>query len=751
MSVLGRGLLPAAALAVCGSQAAALPVRVALDWPSGRPQTGSARIQAIRTAGPTEGGLPVEAEAGPNAVVLDLGDGVWHLHAVAPGYWSEGAEIAVGRETPAHVRLALWPAASVHGEILTAGGEPLPRELVARLTAVPRRPGETTVPPAHTVRPEPSPSRAELRCRVDAGAWSCLGPAGVFDVQLEAAGYAPRYAWDVGLAAPAGTDLGRTVLRRAASVFGRAVRRDGSDPQGPCHATVRADVTRRASPEGDAEDAPENETHAPARLSRRGYFHVVGVAPGAQVVAVECEAASAVREVRVQADRETRIDSPLPLEELTLDVVVTPPVDPDGRPWQLTVLTTAPHWRRIADRAIVAADGRWARPGLTAGSYRVAVLSSDGTQRLQRFFELREGSGPLPLRLAFVGVAGRVRLGARPLRARLVFVNEVGGEPATLTSDDDGRFRGLLPVAPDVVETRWTVEAHAAQPPINRRLQGVTVRPAVGEASAWLELSLPMVAVRGAVVSAAGDPQSGAQVAFEDTGSGARTITATDDAGSFEVRELPPGRYYAVAESVEGVSEPEALEVEDGVESELSLVLKRSERVSFHVLGSQGPVTDAAVQIWVPPGVPRGVARTDTDGRFAADLPPGTTEVGLTIGAPGHVLKLTRLPVSDEQTIALGSSGGMLVLDLERPAPASDATPYLVHDGAIEAAGALAGWGAPNAGASGGRPLMVEPGVYALCQVGPEDLAALWRGALPSGRCRTGSVEPGRTLILSLP
>jgi hypothetical protein len=745
--VFGRGLLLSAAFAVCGSTAAALPVRVVLDWPSGRPASTHARahIQAIRTAGPTASSVPVEAEAGPDGVILHLGEGVWQVHARAPGYWSPGAEVAVGRQAPATVTLALWPAASLQGEIATAAGEALPRDVEVRLSAIPL--------------PTPGPSGAELRCRIDKGTWSCLGPAGRFDVRLEAAGYVPRYAWDVSLEAAVSADLGPTVLRRAASVFGRAVRGDGSDPQGPCRATLRADVARRGALESGAESAPEGETSVSVPLSRRGYFHVVGVPPGGHVLGVECEAASALRELRVQADGETRIDPPLVLEELTLDIAVTPRVDPEGQPWRLTVDATTPRLRRIADKATATASGRWARHGLMAGSYRVELGSSDGVRRLLRFVELRAGSGPLSLRMRFVGVAGRVRLGTQPLRARLAFGNETGGEPVTLESDDDGRFQGLLPVAPDSRESRWTVEAHAAQPPIRRRLEGVSVPSVAGEASAWLELALPMVAVRGTVVSEGGKRQSGAQVTFEDTRGGAGTTAATDDAGSFELLELPPGTYTAVAESVEGVSERTAVEVVDGIENELQLVLNRSERVAFYVVGSEGPVADAAVQIWVPPGQPRGFAHTDPAGRFEAHLPPGTTEVGLTIGAPGHALKLTRLPVSmgQDQTITLGATGsGKLVLDLQVPRRAKDdaATPYLVCEGAIEAAGAFAGWGREDAGASGTGPVVVEaiePGIYALCLVGPEELAALWQGALPSDRCRKGAVENGRTLTLSPP
>ena len=74
-----------------------------------------------------------------------------------------------------------------------------------------------------------------------------------------------------------------------------------------------------------------------APLSRRGRFHLVGVPPGEHVLAVECEAASAIRELRVEAEGETRIEPPLQLDELTLDVAITPPADPEGRPWRLTV------------------------------------------------------------------------------------------------------------------------------------------------------------------------------------------------------------------------------------------------------------------------------------------------------------------------------------------------------------------------------------------------------------------------------
>ena len=207
--MLGRGVLLAAALAVCGSQAAALPVRVALDWPSGRPASAlaRARIQAVRTAGPTEGGVPVEAEAGPDGVVLDLGDGVWQVQASAPGYWSQGAEVAVGREAPAGVRLALWPAAALHGEVADGRRR--------RAATRPRGPAERR---PRSRDPAPRGVRARSRARharsCAAGSTREPGAARVRPAcstcSWRPPGYAPRYAWDVRLEAAASTDLGRT-------------------------------------------------------------------------------------------------------------------------------------------------------------------------------------------------------------------------------------------------------------------------------------------------------------------------------------------------------------------------------------------------------------------------------------------------------------------------------------------------------------------------------------------------------------
>jgi hypothetical protein len=192
-------MLLVASLIVSGLKAGALPVHVAIDWPTGIPSSSPARvhIHAVWMAGSANTAVSpeVEAEAGLEGVDLNLVDGVWQVQASAPGYWSQEAQVAVDGQGPTTVRLALWPAATLHGELLTAQDETPPDSLDIRLNAVPVSFDQAAAPQTPVFRPEPSPFRADLHCPINKGTWSCLGPVGLFDVRLEVPGYTPRYQW----------------------------------------------------------------------------------------------------------------------------------------------------------------------------------------------------------------------------------------------------------------------------------------------------------------------------------------------------------------------------------------------------------------------------------------------------------------------------------------------------------------------------------------------------------------------------
>lgn len=775
-TIFVRILLIGSVFALCAFEARALPVHLAFRWPSGMtPASAPVHIRAARMVGDTTSAAPVEVDAAPNGAVLDLGEGVWQVQAYAAGYWSQGAEVSVAGPASLSVPIAFWPSATLRGEF-AAQNAPLLQSLGVTLTARPAPAGQSTTAQVTSAPPQSSPARAELNCAVRGNTWSCLAPAGLFDLRIEVPGYAPVYDWAVTLKSAASTDLGQTELQSALSVFGRAVGEGGADPPGPCLAILEPDAQRSGGPEPQPQNAPANEKSFTVPVGPRGFFQIVGVQPGRHVLTVECLAASGFAELEVQPEGETRIDFPLVLENLPLEIAVTPAADPAGQPWRLTVDATSPRLRPIADSAAASNDGHWMRRGLMAGSYRVTVRSSDGAEWLRKDFDLRPGSAPLALRLASVNVAGQVLLNAQPVRARLLFSNQAGGEPVTLSSDDQGRFKGILPVAPGSQETFWTVEAHVAYPETIRRLESVAVPKVAAGASAWLDLELPTIPVRGTVFSQDNQPQNSAQVTFEAAGSGYRTTTSTDADGSFEMADLPPGKYNAVAESSYGISEPTPFSVTGNSESRLNLILHPYLHVPFYVVSSESePIPDATVQVWVAPGVPRALGRTDQNGRYEVSLPPGTTEVALTVGASDYDLKLTKMPIASapaagendpssaqhtdqngaQNTVTLDTNGGTLVLNFEPAEGALDrsTTLYLVHNGAIADARTLAGWGTDQAGASSEGPAEVdgiEPGDYALCVVtAPSQLATLWQGKVPPQSCTVGTVMPGHTLNLS--
>ena len=92
----------------------------------------------------------------------------------------------------------------------------------------------------------------------------------------------------------------------------------------------------------------------------------------------------------------------------------------------------------------------------------------------------------------------------------------------------------------------------------------------------------------------------------------------------------------------------------------------------------------------------------------------------------------------DAHTITLDTAAGTLVLNFQPPGRTLDnfAALYLVHNGAIQDARTIAGWGTDQAGTNINGPVtvdMIEPGDYALCRADPAEVSALWTGPVPLG------------------
>ena len=389
---------------------------------------------------------------------------------------------------------------------------------------------------------------------------------------------------------------------------------------------------------------------------------------------------------------------------------------------------------------------RWARCGLTAGSYRVAVQSAGWHAVAATKVALRAGSGPLSLRVGFMEVAGRVRLGAHPLRTRLVFSNEAGGEPVTLTSDDDGRFQGCCrphPVSWRPLDRRGARGASADQPTAGRRQSAVDGQRGArlgGSGAAGVRRARNR-RLRGGRTAERCPGHVRGHPAAEPERSRPPMTRAASNCPSCR-RELHRGG----RESTHGISERTALEVMEGLESELHLVLAARARRLLRGLrpgprsGRGGAGLDRA----------GSAARLCADRRRRADSRRTCRR-----GAPksgsrserGGTPSLARVPVSSEQTITLGASGGRLVLDMQPPGavPTAPPRPIWCTTAPSKPRARLAGWGGVDPSSAGPTVIeAIEPGVYALCLASPEELAGLWRGPLPSNRCQKGSrSEPG--------
>ena len=457
---------------LCAMRTWAVPVHLSFDWPASTPASADAKVHiyAVRMAGTEASAAPVQADSGPDGTILNLDEGVWLVQAFAPGYWTEGAEVTAGGQAPSAARLAFWPASSLQGGVTPAPSETLPRTIDVKLyshsaSAAQGANGQASLP-------QQDPAQAELICPISGGKWSCAGPAGVFDVRIEAEGYAPRYVWDVNLKPGENSDLGQTQLQRALSVFGRAVRKDGSAPPGPCRATLLPDSERGGGPGSvQPDNPPPDETILHRSLSQQGYFQVVGVMHGNHSISVACPGASGFALLKVQPNGETRIDPPLVLEELTLDIAISPKMDPAGKPWKLTVDVTAPRLRQ--DRGLVGGGSGWTLDAARPDDRQLPR----GRQQLrwhavaQAGFRVAAGHRAVGAAPGSVSVAGKVLLSGLPVKARLEFSNQDGGEPVTLNSDVSGRYAGLLPIAPDAKDTSWIVEAHVAHPETVRQIK----------------------------------------------------------------------------------------------------------------------------------------------------------------------------------------------------------------------------------------------------------------------------------------
>jgi len=695
---------------------------------------------------------PRSVEISSADTALDLPPGRWSLQAEAPGYWGNPEFLELSTE-PKEVALDLWPAGIVEGGFLQAEGEQTSAQL------------EVFFRPAPGGSHGDSPPPAKNTCLVEKGTWRCTVPAGVLDLRFQAQGFIPRYQWGVTVPRQEAVRLGKFDLVRGSAVLGWVVTVDRSPIAKGARIELRPRMSGPVSGGRDRGGRLESLTFE-APVNERGFFQIDGVPAGSYVLeASQAPFAPSRVTVQVLPGEVTEVANPPVVLDFpkALEIVLNPPLDPDGKPWSVELAQLDRNTMEISKVAatIAGEDGSWKKTGLSQGSYMVRIGSYAGDTWHRQQIEVDESPVPLFIDLEVVQVVGTVKLGESPLAALLTFGGPFGATRIKAKSDEDGRFELALPRAGD-----WTVHVSSEAPPVLREVPKVPINPRPGKTVAEVELNLPDTWLRGRVVDESDKRVAGAIVNVKTTGSTVepQVQARSDDEGKFEIFGLPAGPLLVGAEAAgDRSSDRITVQLSEGEES-ASVVLKvrPQVRITGTLVSATGPVTGGKVKA-APVGVPYFTVRTttsDAQGRFEVFLPPAAREMFLAVAAPGFALRMLRLPVTEKREITLGveQMAGTLILESDVPlATAEPEDPYVVifHKGSLEALPLLSAW-AMMSGETPESPTRskipnVEPGDYRACWMLPAEKAGFDLGVVPQGRCADGFVSVNGTVTLKLP
>lgn len=631
---------------------------------------------------------------------IELERGLWRVRAEAKGIWSAPAVVEIG-DDPVTVVLPLYRATPVTFRIGMPKGDRAPKELNVYF-------GEHVV-----------------SCAIDDMRAVCDLPEGTHDLAFRVPGYVSVYEWERKIA-DRPIDLGTLQFRRGTTISGRV---------DIARSTLRemrdVEVVLTAAPDADLNELQRERaalTTVVVRPTARGFFHAV-VAPGAYSVEARAKRHRSERHVvTVLEGGEAAMRDVLVLEpSRELTVSVTPPLDPTGAPW---VLHLEEPKRREQRSANVSEHGTARFADLFPGTYSLSVGRNDGNAwhtepvdvATQSFVSV---SVPLTL------VRGEVRLGDRPLRARLRFWDD--RRNITILSRESGAFAIHLPL--DEKTTTWPhIEVEADAPFLRALLEDVPIeRNENGEA--FLELEIASRTITGEVVDETGRRAGPALITVQNGDSGVFQVESEDGAFAFEAAATGTVSMTAMTRERE-TAQPYVVrnEIED-----IRLVVMPTSTFRAVVQSSFGPILGASV--WIAPRLPQpfvALIATEGDGAVQYRVPAGTSHVWASVAAPGFAHRLLRLPVTPEpHQILLTQSGGHL--QFER-AEVEGRKPYVMRNGALLSLVHFQ---------YVARGTFVEEGVYSLCRFNDEEAAAAYAGAIHPNLCRPVMVSAdGGTVTL---
>lgn len=478
-----------------------------------------------------------------------------------------------------------------------------------------------------------NPQLIREACPIDvrSSAYRCVVPARVQDFRLAPQSFVSHFFWGIQLEAGRTTRLGTLNLEKGGSLVGRVATWDGSE--------VPKDIKIQVQPEGLAEVRGASGRHAmisEARLMPKGFFQFPGLAQGTYLLTARAApfAPESVHGIEILDGLEANLFAPVMLRpRAQLEIVVIPPVDPDGQPWVVQVGSRA-DYRNIEP---VATDGSGTAvvPDLLYGRYLVKVLTLQGDQLWYDMVSIENPIEYVSARLEVVQTRGTLYLGDEPLQASLRFGGETGAQRATLKSDEAGLFSGLLPRI-----GRWSVDIESIQPDLRKRAVIDVPKPRDGIST--LEIVLPDTELSGKVVTENGTPPVADTrvVAIPMSREEDQTTVDTEPDGGFRFRGLAEGpvRISAVSQlDSEGASEETTVNLSADAVDDVRLTLRPLKLFTGIVTAQGRPLPGAEVRIEAGDGLLRTHAldRTDAKGLWALHAPRSTNRLYVWVLPPG--------------------------------------------------------------------------------------------------------------------
>jgi hypothetical protein len=305
----------------------------------------------------------------------------------------------------------------------------------------------------------------------------------------------------------------------------------------------------------------------------------------------------------------------------------------------------------------------------------------------------------------------------------LRFGGETGAERTTLTSDEAGRFAGLLPRI-----GRWRVDIESSRPTLRKRAVVDVPKPRDGVST--LEIALPNTALSGKVVTENGLPPSADTrvVAVPLSREEEETAIYSNPEGSFRFRGLTGGpvRISAVSHlESEGASDELTIHLDENPVEDVTLTLRPMKLFTGMVTALGRPLPGAEVRIEAGDGLLRTHAldRTDATGLWALHAPRRTNRLIVWVLPPGWgMFAMTHLadPELTEETLNLevGVPPGRFAVRFPPPPSTGVVRSEVMvrHAGAVIYPRFLRYWQRMN---EPSLPLSAEPGLLASGPVFP--------------------------------